>query len=360
MSACFLAIQKIPVGFHMMKSSNFIALQTAQKMTMRKTFRLCSLVFLLTSLLFSCSSPQSLTNSASTPGVREFLLRDEGLSQLSYVNLARPEANWHQPIPPGRDIQLVGSNRVLIGTGTGYEERDITTGEKVFEQTSFNGTIAARRLRNGHTLLVGLNWKGKQGIVLIEADSTGNAVREIVYPGFTYVRLVRQTPSGTFLVTADDTVFEGTADGVIIWRARLQGREKPHAWQAVRRSDGTTLVSGGFTANFQLFDRNGNVIDSIKAPDSVRPHFFSGYQILQNGNYAVTNWQGHGPKFGQSGVQLLVFSPSGKLVWSWKQDAAKFSSLQGVVVLDGLDKNFLHVEDEQGKLVAVKTGKYQK
>ena len=112
---------------------------------MRKLFQLCLLILLLVCLLSSCSSQRAVSSSSNSFALREFLLRDEGLSQLSYVNLARPNTNWHQPIPAGRDIQLVGDNRVLIGTGTGYEERDIATGKKVFELTSFNGTIAARR-----------------------------------------------------------------------------------------------------------------------------------------------------------------------------------------------------------------------
>jgi hypothetical protein len=36
----------------------------------------------------------------------------------------------------------------------------------------------------------------------------------------------------------------------------------------------------------------------------------------------VANWQG--PGFGGQGTQLLEYSGKGDLVWSWKQDAAKF------------------------------------
>jgi hypothetical protein len=86
----------------------------------------------------------------------------------------------------------------------------------------------------------------------------------------------------------------------------------------------------------------------------VHPHFYAGFQVLSNGNYVVTNWQGHGPKFGASGVQLLEYTPGGKLVWSWKQDPEKFSSLQGVIVLDGLDISRMHVEDAEGVLSPVK------
>jgi hypothetical protein len=53
-------------------------------------------------------------------------------------------------------------------------------------------------------------------------------------------------------------------------------------------------------------------------------------------------------------VQLLEYTPGGKLVWSWKQDPEKFSSLQGVIVLDGLDISRMHVEDAEGVLAPVK------
>ena len=314
----------------------------------------CLCVSFILIMLTSCETPAGVSNQPVVASQKRFLLRDEGLSQLSYVDLTKPADNWHTPVPAGRDLQLVGGGRVLLGTGTGYEERDVASGSKMYELNSFNGTIAARRLRNGNTLLVGLNWQGKQGIVLLEVDKSGATKRLIVYPGFNYVRLVRETVTGTFLVTADDTIFEGNPDGSILWRAKIVGRDKPHAWQALRLSNGQTIVSSGFAANFQVFDKEGKLVDTIGGPANTRPHFYAGFQVLPSGNFVVTNWQGHGPSFGGSGVQLLEYTRAGKLVWSWKQDSTKFSSLQGLIALDGLDPNFLHVEDGDGKLVPVK------
>jgi hypothetical protein len=286
---------------------------------------------------------------------KKFLLRDEGLSQLSYEDIAHPANNWYVPVPPGRDIQLVGHGCVLIGTGHGYEERKITTGEKVTELTSFPGTLSAHRLRNGNTLLTGMNWQGKQGVVLVEVDKDGAIKRQIAYGGFTYLRLVRETPAGNFLVAAEDTLFEGNAAGNILWKIKIHGRrDKPHIWQAVRLAGGKTILSSGYNANLQVFDANGKLTDTISGPAEVHPEFYGGFQILANGNYIVTNWQGHGAKLGESGIQLLEYNPAGKLVWSWKQDAAKYSSLQGIIVLDGLDTNFMHVENEKGMLAPVK------
>ncbi|MGI8583167.1 MAG: hypothetical protein ACR2KX_13270 [Chitinophagaceae bacterium] len=302
---------------------------------------------------FNCSS-SGIINKTSNYNERRLLLRDEGLSQLSYIDISNPKANWFVPVPIGRDMQLVGSGRVLIGTANGYEEREIATGNKVSELTSFPGTVAARRLKNGNILLTGVNWQGKQGIVLVELNKSNTIRGMIVYPGFNYVRLVRETILGNFLITADDTVFEGTADGRIIWQARVTGLPKPHAWQALRLANGQTIVSGGYAKNFQIFSAEGKLLDTITGPKEVNPGFYAGFQIVANGNYVVTNWQGHGPSFGASGIQLLEYTPKGKLVWQWKQDATKFSSLQGVIVLDGLDLNRLHVEDKNGILTPVK------
>ena len=296
-------------------------------------------------ILPACSSLQSI----KSPNARKLILRDEGLSQLSYVDLSDSSKNWYVPVPAGRDLQLVGSGRVLIGTGTGYEEREIANGTKVSELTTFPGTQTARRLRNGNTLLAGANWQGKQGIVLVEAGNNGAVQRLIVYPGFSYVRCIRETVKGTFLVTADHTVFEGDDKGNILWRAKVASTmEKPHIWQAVRLANGETIVSTGYAKNLQVFSKDGKLVSTITGPANTNPNFFAGFQVLKNRNYVVTNWQGHGPDFGKSGIQLLEFSPDGRLVWSWKQNPEKFSSLQGVILLDDLDINKLHVEDGRG------------
>ena len=126
--------------------------------------------------------------------------------------------------------------------------------------------------------------------------------------------------------------------------------KKPNAWQAIRTANGETIVSAGYAKNFQVFTKDGLLQKTITGPEEVKPNFYAGFQVLSDGNYVVTNWQGHGPKFGASGIQLLEYSPEGKLVWRWKQDAEKFSSLQGVIVLDGLDLNRLHVENSKGVL----------
>ena len=292
--------------------------------------------------------------SSSAYGHQRLLLRDEGISQLAYIDLKNPAANWYTPIPTGRDIQLVGDGLILAGTGNGYEEYDLKTGKKVHELNSFPGTLAARRLRNGNTLLTGVNWQQKQGIVLVEVNAEGTIQRTINYPGFDYVRLVRETASGNFLVTANNILFEGTKDGTIVWKAVIGDAQKTHAWQALRLANGQTIVSTGYGKNLEFFSADGKLTDTISGPASVNPNFFAGFQVLANGNYIVANWQGHGPKQGANGVQVLEYTPAGKLAWSWKQDASKFSSLHAVIVLDDLDPSLMYAENDNGVLSPIK------
>ena len=48
-----------------------------------------------------------------------------------------------------------------------------------------------------------------------------------------------------------------------------------------------------------------------------------------------------------------MLSPTSAMVWSWKQDSSYVSSIQGVILLDGLNLGKLHVEDTSGQLVPV-------
>ena len=303
---------------------------------------------------FTGCDPSSKLGKSKSFDSRHLLLRDEGLSQLSYVDMSNPSANWYIPVPAGRDIQLSGNGNVFIGTGQGFEEREIITGRKMYELKSFPGTISARKLKNGNVLLAGLDWQNKKGISLVETDVNGNVQRIINYPEFNYVRLVRETSSGTFMVTANDMIFEGDTNGSVLWKAKIVSAKQPHAWQAIKLSNNKVVVSGGYSGNIQVFAADANLEKTIGGPAEVNPDFYGGFQILSNGHYVVTNWQGHGAGHGGSGIQLLEYAQDGKLAWSWKQDSTKYSSLQGVIILDGLDLKLAHTENDRGVLASFK------
>lgn len=283
----------------------------------------------------------------------KLLLRDEGNSAVHYVDLEDATKSWHQTVPAGRDLQLVGGGRFLIGTDNGFEERNLSDGSLAKEVKSFAGTLAAHRLHNGSTLLTGVDFHGGKGIVLVQVDAQGTAGTQIEYPG-DYVRLVRETKGGHFLVAAENKVFEGDAAGKVTWEVTVQGNDMPHAWEALRLASGDVLVSGGYAASLQIFGADEKLKQTITGGTDAAPFFFADVQILPNGHFVVANWQGHGAGMGGKGLQVLEYDAAGKLVWSWRQDASFVSSLQHVIVLDGLDLQKLHVESpETGVLEAV-------
>jgi len=276
----------------------------------------------------------------------EFVAIDEGLANLLYVNENAPARNWLVPVgqPQARDLQLIGGNRLLVGHNTGYAEFDLATGKKVAEVASYNGVTSARRLPNGHTLLAGVNLGGATGVVVLEVDAANTVVNKIVYPG-NYVRLLRQTAKGTFLLMTDTMIREGDATGAVVWEAKVDGFG--HAWKALRLPGGNTLASAGYGAFLVELDPAGKIVRKFggkeNTPAAVKPNFYATFQLLRNGNVVVANLHGHGPGHGSAGAQLLEFLKSGAIVWQWSE-AGKISSLQGVLVLDGLDTAVLHDE----------------
>ncbi len=284
---------------------------------------------------------------ALDPNKRKLLLRDEGNSAVHYVDLGDPSKNWHQVVPTGRDLQLIGAHQFLIGTDNGYQERSLVDGTVVKDVTTYPGTLAAHRLHNGNTLLSGVDFHGGKGIVLFQITPQGGNGPQIEYPG-SYVRMVRETGADHFLMTADTHVFEGDAQGKVVWDVTVQGGPaSPHAWEALRLASGDVLVSAGYAAGLEIFGADKQLKQTITGGDNAKPNYFADFQVLASGDYVVANWQGHGPGLGANGLQLLEYDTAGKLVWSWKQDATFVSSLQNVIVLDGLDLDKLQVENPQ-------------
>ena len=296
-----------------------------------------------------------MTYPVSAAHPRDVIVRDEGLCRLSRLDLgfAQPRV-WSVEVPPGRDLQLIGSNRVLIGTERGFQEHDLATGAKVAEEMGYPGTLAARRFPDGITVLSGTEWQGNKGITLVELEHSGKIRRHINYPDHPYVRLVRRTATGNYLFTSNRTILEGDREGRIQWQATLHTQlAEPHAWKALRLPSGDTLIAGGYAGSMQIIRSDGSLARSFSAGSAENPFFFCDYQVLPNGHVVVVNWQGHGTDHGAKGRQLLEFNKQGELVWHWQQDASLVSSLQALLVLDGLDTGRLHCEGPEGWLMPV-------
>ena len=276
----------------------------------------------------------------------EFIAVDEGLGNLLYVNELNPGRNWIVPIGHAhpRDLQLIGSGRLLLSHDKGYSEYELSGGRRAFDLASYSNVSSARRLPDGDTLLAYAVEGKPMGVFVAELDPKGREVRATVYAG-DYVRLMRQTDRGTFLFGMNDRIEEGDGKGAIVWTARAEGFR--HAWKALRLPSGNTLASGGYGAFMVEFAPDGRIVrrfgGAADVPAEVHPYFYGTFQLLPGGHVAVANWQGHGPGHGGSGVQLLEFDAEGRIVWRWS-DRSVISSVQAILILDGLDTARLHDE----------------
>jgi hypothetical protein len=277
---------------------------------------------------------------------RRMLVRDEGSPHLALVDLgATPVVVWKTPTDGGwaRAAQLIGNNQVLGGRSDGYDVYDLTTGTLVKKVTGFANTQSAYRTASGETMLT------RNGALLTFLDKNDKVAHQISYPGYGYVRLARPTRNGTYLVPADSQLFEGDANGKVLWKTTSAGWQ--HVWEPLLMKSGDTLLCTAFGASCDVVDKDSHKVTfrygTKNMPNAAmfHPNFFSEYEILPNGNILTSNWQGHGTGNGGSGIQVIEFNPAGEVVWFWKQDPAQFSSIQGVQVLDGKDPRYLHVQE---------------
>jgi hypothetical protein len=151
--------------------------------------------------------------------------------------------------------------------------------------------------------------------------------------------------SPALLMCCNDRIREASRDGRYLRDFPVEGFI--HAWKSVRLPDEHLLVTAGYGAFVVELDTAGRVVRKFGSkghvPDAVRPFFYAMFQLFPNRHVVLANWQGHGSGLGHSGVQLLEFDGAGELVWTWSQ-AELISSLQGVLILDGLDAGRLHDE----------------
>jgi hypothetical protein len=293
---------------------------------------------------------------------RRMLVRDEGNPHMHLLDLGNTANNWSTRTDGAwaRGTQLIGNNQVLGGRNDGYEVYDLNTGGVLKRIQGFPNTQSAYRMANGETMLT------TSGTTLNFLDPvTDKVAHTISYPGYGYVRMARPTRNGTFLVPSDTTLFEGDANGQVLWKTA--GAQWSHIWEALLLGplagpyNGDVLLATAFGSSLDVIDKTthmvkfrygskggsyasaaGNTQPALTAA-IVSPTFFAEFQILPNGNVITTNFTG-----GRSpGIQIIEFDPAGNVVWYYKQDPLVFSSIQGVMVLDGLDPQYLHVQETE-------------
>jgi len=310
---------------------------------------------------------------SAAPIKHEFLAIDEGLSSLMRVNESNPSKNWLVSINKEhpRDMQLIGNNQLLISHDHGYSIIDIDSGKIVADESKYHDVSSVRRLVNGNTIIVGVDFdttklnkgsspigdeKGRH-VIIAEFNPQGTLVKRAAYVG-DYARLARETAQGTYLVACNTEFREGDRDGNWIKTYPVNGFN--HAWKANRLLNGNIIMSAGYGltlkkgSSFMIeIDPAGKVVRKFGAkeqvPADVNPYFYALFQVLKNGDIVVANWQGHKAGHNYSGRQIVEFNKNNEIVWSWS-DRAFVSSIQAVLVLDGLDTNQFH--DERTGLVA--------
>jgi hypothetical protein len=191
----------------------------------------------------------------------------------------------------------------------------------------------------------------QSGTVLTFLKKDDTVSHQISYPGHGYVRVARPTRNGTFLVPNDTTVFEGDATGKELWSLNGGAPGWGHIWMPLLMGDGNYILGTAFGSSLDIIDGKTHKVTkrygtkAMPNAATIRPNFFSEFEILPNGNLFSPNWQGHGGGNGGSGIQVLEFNPAGDVIWFWKQDPAIFSSIQGVQVLDGKNPMNLHCQE---------------
>jgi len=274
-----------------------------------------------------------------------------GLARRCFATPSSPHA------PTRRHPQLhSGGGRVLVGHDAGYTEFDLATGKIAKEVAVYKGVTSVRRLPDGDTLIAGTDLDGSKGVVVLEVDGANTVTHKTLFPG-NYVRLLRETAAGTWLMMNDTKIREGDRTGALLHEWTVPGFR--HAWKAVRLPNGHMLASAGYGAFFVELDADGAVLrkfcEKETMPAAVNANFYATFQLLPNNHIVVANWQAHGPGHGASGVQLFEVDEKAAIVWQWSE-ATIISSLQGVLVLDGLDLTKLH-DERNGVMAPLAAGK---
>ncbi len=303
-----------------------------------------------------------------TRAPRRLLLNDEGSSAVHYLDLDTPASSWTFS-GPGRDLQLIGNGRVLRSTPTGFVELRLSDGKLLREVSlpGLPGIESARRLPNGNSVVLG---NGDNGIFVCELDSRGDPVagRVVVGAGLLKGRLVRHTAQDSLLFCSETAgkrlIHEATWNGGVKTLFQIPDQVPADSMlKALRVAPERVVVSAGYSASLLVIDTaRGEVVQTIggKAqaePKGLRralsPNFFSGYQILPNGDYLIANWQGHGPSHAAQGYQVLMYSAAGELTWTFDQtEYPRMTSLNNVIALDDLDVSRLN-DERAGVIEAV-------
>jgi hypothetical protein len=268
----------------------------------------------------------------------EFFANDNSANyRVNYVNEFTSSAPgsvvWTAPVPgvnnggnnAPRTLEIVPNAQaktgkaLLVSIEQGYVELDIVDGTRLVTVTNFTGITGATRIpADGTTALANVN----RIIIAGAAPSTGTTVRTFNLPAGADLRAINRNPvTGNYWLTKTEVIYEVTPTGQVNWQANMPPGSKGYSvWW---RDGGGAYATTGDPSTVVEIDASKAILNTVgdktKFPGVL--DFFSGFVRLANGNYVVANWLGHigGSSAGVQYAthQVVEFSPTNQMVWSW-------------------------------------------
>lgn len=273
--------------------------------------------------------------------------------------IGHPELLWEAETKGLHDLQWLGDTggghgRVLFQKDwTNVVEVNTATGEELWsydarEQAGFSGPVEVhsfQRLSDGTTMVAE---SGRSRIVFVDeaGQVTGSFPLEVTRSdAHRDTRLVRPTPSGTFLVAheGDGVIREYTREGEVVWSFEVPLFDRPRAgghgfdahgnqaFGAIRLRGGDTLISTGNGHSFVRVNPAGDIVWDLTQDEleGVRFAWTTCVQELRNGHLVLGNCHA-----GEGQPQAVEVTPEGELEWSF-QDLERFGNgLSNLVVIE--------------------------
>jgi hypothetical protein len=299
--------------------------------------------------------PAALRAEEKDPVKHRFLMYDESRGLLHYVDQRDSSKDWKLELPRAiRDFQPIGDHRLMIAQPFGYSVYDLQTRKSVEDVRvpDLGDGMSARRRADGATV-IGANYKG--GVQVVELDKENKVARRMTVPEAKNLRMIRLASDGHVLLAEQKGLIEVAFDAAAPNGGKIvQSLPLPrgaNAFMALKRDDGSVLLSGGYAHAVFEFGPDGKLRKEFEVkdgPKGVDFHFFAGIQVLKNGNIVACNWTGHDAKDSTKGWQLVEFAPDGTVVWHW-HDAERAGTAINIAILDDLDENKF-LDDASGTL----------
>lgn len=268
----------------------------------------------------------------------EFFANDNSANyRVNYVNeftsTTPGSIVWTAPVPgvnnggnnSPRTLEIVANAQaktgkaLLVSIEQGYVELDVVDGTRLVTVTGFTGITGATRIpADGTTALA----NATRIIIAGAAPSNGTTVRTFNLPAGADLRAINRNPvTGNYWLTKTEVIYEVTPTGQVNWQANMPPGSKGYSvWW--RDGGGAYATTGDPSTVVEINGAKAilnTVGDKTKFPGVL--DFFSGFVRLASGNYVVANWLGHigGSAAGVQYAthQVVEFTPTNQMVWSW-------------------------------------------